>query len=437
MNVLLLNPPLATSLLTDSLSYPPLGILTLSSFLRLHGHQVQVLDLAITEKTFSELLENINDWVEVVGITVYTEILPFVVRLVDYLKGGIPGLKVVLGGPHCSVLPRETLEMTGAHVVVSHEGEAPLLEVLAAWQGDGTFLQEIDGICYQEGEEIRVNRRRGRLKYMNLLPLPDREAVDLSSYHDPFSVVSSRGCPGQCVFCATRPVNGAEYRARGARHVYGEVVFLHRVFGAQVISFLEDTFLADGERFAAFVQDIKGGPLQLTFRCETRIDQVTKEMLETMAEIGFDSIQYGIETGDQQVMEAIRKGIDLAYAEEMIGYTKKVGIRPMLSFCLGHYADTLASMEKTVAFIQWLVKRYAAHIAVSFNTPFPGTYQYNNREALGLFLRTTDWSDYTLMKPITYTRNYSVKDLYRFHFQILTTLIASGQISKQKEGVIS
>lgn len=427
MKVLLINPPLATPLITDALSYPPLGILTLSSFLRLHGHQVKVLDLAITRKDIPGVLEEVHSQVEVVGITVYTEILPWVVKLVKALQEEYPGCRVVLGGPHSSVLPQETLAVSGAQVVVFNEGEAPFLEILQVWEGAASFqLQDIPSICYWEGHQIQTNPRRSRLKSLNLLPLPDREILDLSVYHDPFSVVSSRGCPGRCVFCATRPVNGALYRTRSATHVFGEVLFLHHVYGAQVISFLEDTFTADRHRFDSFLEQVKKSPYRLTFRCETRIDQMTQEMLEEMAEIGFDSIQYGIETGDEAVMEAIGKDIQLQEAQEIIAYTRKVGIQPMLSFCLGHYADTTASMARTVDFIKKLVNQYQVHISVSFNTPFPGTYQYRHRKELGLFLTTTDWSEYTLMKPITYTRDYSVKDLYRFHFQILTALIISG-----------
>lgn len=434
MNVCLINPPLVTPLPSDSLSYPPLGILTLSSFLKIHGHSVRVLDLALEEKTRPKILEMIEGFAHVVGITLYTEIIHYVSDLIAFLKERVPNLKIVLGGPHCSVLPEESLELGEVDVVVINEGEAPLLEVLAVWQDDTSFqLEDIPGICYRENGEIRKNTKRGRVKNLNLLPLPDRDAVSLEEYHDPYSVVSSRGCPGRCVFCATRPVNGTVYRMRDADHLFGEVFFLHKVYGAKSISFLEDTFTADSKRFYDFAEMVRESSLEIFFRCETRIDKMTKEMLAEMAEVGFDSIQYGIETGDQKVMEAIRKDIDLVYAEEIIEYTRELGMLPMLSFCLGHYADTPETLERTRHFIERMVEEFDTYVSVSFNTPFPGTYQYNHLEELGLSLTTRDWSDFTLLRPITYTKKYTIKDLYKCHFQILSILI-SREMEQAKKG---
>lgn len=424
MNILLINPPLVKSLPSDFLSYPPLGILTLSSFLKIHGHRVQILDLTMVKRTSPQIIEIIDEYsIEVLGITVYTEIIHYVKELTTYVKMHRDEIKIVLGGPHCSVLPEESMALGEVDVVVMEEGEATLLEVLASWEYDSFHLNGIPGICYQEKGRVVKNPRRGRLKYLNLLPVPDRDSIDITKYFDPFSMICSRGCPGRCVFCATRPVNGVQFRTRSATHMFGEVLYLNRVYGARSFSFLEDTFTADNKRFFEFAAWIIRSDLRVSFRCETRIDKMNRRILDVMAEIGFDSVQYGIETGDERVMEAIRKDIDLTYAEEMIAYTRSLGILPMLSFCLGHYADTEESLQKTVAFIRKLVRLYDVHISVSFNTPFPGTYQYNHLDELGLHLTTTNWSDFTLLDPITYTEDYTVKDLYKYHFQILSTLI--------------
>lgn len=438
MNVFLINPPLVKPLPTKRLSYPPLGILTLSSFLKIHGHQVQVLDLAMEKKTFPEILEMVEgSSSQVIGITLYTEIIHFVSDLIFYLKEHGRELKIILGGPHCSVLPEESMGLGEVDVVVQNEGEAPLLEILATWEYDQSFqLSDVPGICYEEKGKTFKNPRRGRLELLNLLPIPDRDAIDLHEYNDPYSLICSRGCPGRCVFCATRPINGVRFRARSAAHMFGEVLLLQKVYKAKTISFLEDTFTADLDRFLQFAAWVEGYGLKMNFRCETRIDKMTKGLLDTMAAMGFDSIQYGIETGDPRVMKAIRKDIDLTYAEEIVAYTRRLGILPALSFCLGHYADTKESLERTVAFIRKLVRCYDPHITVSFNTPFPGTYQYNHLEELGLHLTTKDWSHFTLLSPITYTDNYSVRDLYLYHFQILSTLMAR-EISKNRRGEVS
>lgn len=401
---------------------PWIGLLSIATFLELNGYETIVKDIFPDERTMNNLIQQIRDKQPIiVGISVFTENSDKALLTARIIKSHFADIKIVLGGPHASLCPMECIKSNNVDYVILKEGEATFLELaeMIVARGRNISHKDIQGIVYKEGNKIVRNEYRGLINDLDLLPIVKRELTDIAGWQGIVNVSSSRGCNGNCIYCAATALSGAVYRVRDIRNFYMEVLMLKLILMEKLeqLFITDDTFTGIPERVQQFIRLIREYSLDIPWRCESRIDKMNKELINDMANNGCVGIQYGIESGSQEVLDKIKKNISIDTALKVIEYTHEAGVFICLSFMIGHYCDTKATMGETLGIIERLFHKYRKiQLVLSYNTPFPGTWQYTRMNRLGMKLIADRFEDLNMVTPVVETRNFSLedqKDIYR------------------------
>lgn len=418
-NILLINLPIQTYLQKDFSSdtqyNPSLGLISLGTWLELNGYLATVIDLCYHRMPFKEVIDNIEQLQPIlIGISVYTENIDLAKLFAEKIKSVYPHVPIVLGGPHPTLVPEDGMESQYVDYIIRKEGESTMLELVEAIESNEYLikLDDIDGLVFKRDGRIIKNKIRKQCADLDIAPLVKRDLVDLSKYKEIINIFTSRGCPGRCIYCSATTLSGATYRVRNIENVFMEIVMMRALLNTKVmkIYIVDDTFTAIPDRVKKFTELMSEYDPDIYWHCESRIDVMSEELLNLMSENKCIAIQYGIESASQEVLDSIRKGINLTKARKIIDYTYKKKIFLCLSFMVGHFCDTKDTMEETYLFIKEMYEKYRAEIALSFNTPFPGTWQHTHKDELGLEITADRYKQYSLLDPIVKTDNFTVND---------------------------
>lgn len=394
---------------------PSLGIMALGTYLELNGYEPVVIDMCYERLKVRDLIDKIQAIKPLfVGISVYTENFNQAVKLSHCLKSEINDLKIMFGGPHPSLQPLECIQKDEVDFVIMREGESIILELAEAIRTGEKILkyEDIRGLAFKRNGFQIKNNYRNYISDLNLLPIIKRELADAKRYGGYINISTSRGCPGRCIYCSATALSGATYRTRSEYSIYLEMLLLKSIWGEKLfkIYIVDDTFTAIPERLGKFMDLIEQYQFEINWQCESRIDVMNETLLMRMHKTGCIAVQYGIESGSQEVLDKLQKGIDLDKAKETIDATYRNQIVPCLSFMLGHFCDTKETMWQTAYLVKELFEKYKAEIAVSFNTPFPGTLQYIKSKEFGMHILTESYEKYTLLDPVVETENFTADD---------------------------
>lgn len=405
----------------------PLGLLYITAYLVSQGYTVKVIDLIynrIKKKEFISLLE--YEQPKIVGMTVYTEAIHSALEFCSAVKGWSKEVVTVLGGPHVTFLDEETLQDEAVDIVVRGEGELTMAELADYFiRGHGS-LSEIQGITYKiydaegpttGGVKVIRNANRPLIQDLDQLLFPLRTALNIEDYPHP-QIITARGCPSRCVFCAAGAISGGRYRARSADNVIQEIKEIRDTFDVKSLIFVDDTFTALPERTKAICHSLMKSNWNLMWVCESRVDVVTKELLKLMAESGCMGIQFGVESGVQNVLNSIGKHITIEQVEAAVRWASEAEMKLITcSFIIGHHTDTHDTIQQTLEFANSLSEKYGVFPAFSMNTPFPGTRLYNDREKLGIKIHSRDWSTHQLIYSKISTKYLTREDIQRWYFR--------------------
>lgn len=408
------------------LSMPPMNVLNLAAVLRMHGYQVKVLDMfvGLPLAEFQRQLREFDP--QVVGVSCYTESYDSAAVVTRMVRELSPLARIVMGGPHVTFTVDQTFAECAVDYVVLREGENTLLELLLHFEvPEAIPIGRVRGLAYRDGDRITVNEPRPFMASLSAAPLADMSLIDIGAYKAPFIIVSSRGCPGNCIYCSAGAMWGHHYRARSAEDVFSEVVIRARQTSRKVFSIGDDTFTADVSRVREFCRCLIHADLGLEWHCESRADVMTKELLDLMRQAGCKGVQFGIESGDPDVLRSLKKGILLTRAENLVAHAFSIGMTPRCSFMLGHHTDTPATIRKTVDMARRFHEQYGVSCAVSSSTPYPGTYLYEHRDKLGITIHARRWEEHLFSEPIVSGRGFTVDDVREALFEIIGFLSAS------------
>ncbi|MFZ5573411.1 MAG: B12-binding domain-containing radical SAM protein [Thermodesulfobacteriota bacterium] len=359
---------------------PPLGLCYISSYLKNLSIKSKIIDanaLNLKEEEIIGLLAKYRP--RAVGISATTPTIVKAYETIDCIKSFFPGMVVIIGGPHPSALPRQTLEENkNIDIVVKGEGEITTRELVAAIKKNEGY-RGIKGIIYREGTEIRVNPQRERIVDIDQLPFPDRSDLPIHKYRPsikwyqrtPFTtIMTSRGCPNDCIFCASKNILGRTVRFRSPENVIAEIKLLIEQFGIKEIIFYDDTFTHNKKHAQRICECMLREKLDITWGCLSRVDKVDKPLLELMKKAGCHILSYGVESGNQEMLRRMRKKTKLEQIREAIKATTEAGIDISTSFVFGVPGETKASMEETIRFALEIDPLFAQFYRV---VPFPGT----------------------------------------------------------------
>jgi radical SAM superfamily enzyme YgiQ (UPF0313 family) len=396
---------------------PALGLYSLAAQARRAGHEVLVVDLAVRPKPWPKALAEIVRFAPgLAGVSAVTVNVHHAGRIASDLKAALPGLPVVLGGPHGTALPKETLKRFPVFDAVAlGEGEGTLLD-LAAAVAEERPLSGVAGLALPgNGAPVRT-AARALLGDLDSLELP---AWDLlpgfpRGYSAPIfnfrrlpaaSLITSRGCPLRCRFC-DRSVFGNRIRFHSADYVLRMVERLADRYGVRHLIFFDDMFVANRARLEAIADGLARRPGRLSFSCNGRVGYMDKGVLATLKRAGCWQIAYGIESGDQRILDLIGKRQTLEGIEEAVRLAKEAGIRVKGLFMMGLPGET----RETV----WATARFARKLdldlfQITKFTPLPGCEFYETARTFGEF--DDDWTRMNMLNAVFVPRGMTAREL--------------------------
>ena len=384
---------------------PPIGLAYVAAVLQRNGTDVKIIDaksLNLSHKEVCEMVERENP--DIVGVTVFTSQLRSALNMCQAVKEACPSTKVVVGGPHIHSEHREVIKKGFIDFCVRLEGETTMLELVnAIWNGGE--LEKVKGITFKRGDEIVVNPDRPLVKDLDSLPFPARDLLPNDVYGgikglekgENYTLVSaSRGCPFKCHFCAV-PQFWSGQRRRSAANILDELEHIVQAYNIRFLMFSDEEFVVNKKWAAEICQGMveRGLNKILAWSCSTRVDTVTQEILEAMKKANCEFIFYGIEFGNQRILDFANKKTTVPQIYEAIDMTRKAGISPHGNFMIGYPTETRDTIEDTITLARTLD---LDHASFSIVIPFPGTrlYQYCQENDL---LSTDDWEQYSYFNP--------------------------------------
>lgn len=366
------------------------------------GYSVEILDCPVEGCDFSGLASRLRTISPpVVGITATTFNRFDAFQSANIVREMLPTATIVFGGIHASFTAHDTLEHVSAiDIVCRGEGEETFLEVVQALFHEKK-LAPVAGISYRRGDQIVHNPDRPFIQDLDSLPMPAYHLLRMDKYGQkmPFLdvpaalVMTSRGCPGNCVFCSTRAMWGKAVRSRSVGIVLDEIELLFREYGAQGVWLYDDTFTFDHVRVEAFVEEIHKRNLKFPWYCEIRVDTVDYNLLKRMREAGCYYVSFGVETATSRLLKKIAKGITIEQVEQVIDWTNQLGIRTKAFFMVGLPDETFSEALSTIRYMTELGKRGRVANAVLTHGVYilPGTPVELYAKKRGLFPANFSW----------------------------------------------
>ena len=400
--VLFFNPParinvyLSTNVKVGTPNYPNLTLATLAGSL-LEKHDVKIIDLEFSSDPYKSLFNEISLYrPNMVCASANTPNYLTVRDMMGMIKKKFSSITTVVGGVHVTALPEETVKDNYFDIIVIGEGDKTLPEILS-----GKLLAKVPGIIYKEassGKMVRTKKQQ-LIRNINELPYPAWKLFELKNYRNsrlsvrknPAGLIeTSRGCAFQCNFC-NKLTFGSEYRPKTPKRVVDEMEYMLKC-GFQEIHLMDDSFTQDIDRAKDVCREILSRGLKLPWSAlnGVRADLVDLEFFQLAKKSGCWLVGFGIESGNQEVLDKVNKRITLAQIENAVRLAKKAGVETFGFFILALLGETEQSMRNTIEF----AKKLPLDIAkFDICMPYPGTPYYEILRAENN-LRSKDWSKY-------------------------------------------
>ena len=380
-NILLIHPKLENSYFAE-IKLPPLGLAYIAGALRAAGYdRVRIVDANLSRNSFSEIHKAVAaDPPDIVGLSLTTPVFEISLEISRMLKRLKPGTKIIFGGVHPTLFPRDVASLESVDYVVFGEGERTAVELIKAFEKERE-PEGLRGVAFKKDGRVIVNAPRPLVENLDELPMPAYDLLPVRRYSNPQAahaplgmMLTSRGCPFQCIFCDNHVVLGKRFRANSARRMIEEWRILVRGFGVKEIMFKESDFTLDRERVREFCELLMQEPKKAFWTCNGHIGNLDLALLRDMRRAGCRLIQYGVESGDQNILDTLKKGITVQQIIKTFRLTRQAGIRTVANVMIGNPGDTRETIAKTID----LTKRIKADYAnIQFCTPFPGTELYS------------------------------------------------------------
>ncbi len=296
--------------------------------------------------------------------------------------------KILVGGPHATYFNKQVLvECSAIDIVIRHEFDTKIAKVVSNLDD----LAVVSGITYRKGDEIVDNGDGELAENLDAVPFSDRDIIPWRWYLEawysrkPFmNMMTSRGCPYNCSFCLwPQSMYGHKQRFRSLDNVFSEIDMLVKRYGVRELNIDDGTFTTRRERVLEFCRRLRKEKYGLIWTCNGRVDNLDDEMLGEMRRAGCKLIRLGVESGSQEVLDRIQKGLTLKQIEDGVRMVKKSGIQALGGFMFGFPYDTRESVEQTIAFAKRLSPDQAQF---SINMCYPGTSLYEYAKENDLIL---------------------------------------------------
>lgn len=361
--------------------HPPLGLCALSAVAERAGHDTRVLDAegqALSPSDIDAVADEFQP--DLVALSVTTPVLDAAALIATRLKSRFPELPIVVGGPHVTLTGAETLEQYPVFdLAITGEGEYTFPKLLDALE-QGTDVHEVPGILWRDGSGVHAGRPNLDPVDLDTVPFPDRTKLRLDRYiwsvpgaglQRMASVQASRGCPLKCVFCSEDRIYPKAIRWKSVSRVLEELEEIRRTTTARHIVFLDDTITLHRRWAMELFTEMRKAGFGFTWEGETTANRVDEELVEAMVGAGLRRINFGIESGDREILAKLGKGVSLDAFRPAYRLMKRFGVETRGSVILGNPYETSKTVRRTLRFIWGLRELDQAYINIS--APYPGT----------------------------------------------------------------
>ena len=375
MKFLLINPFVDYSVIKEIFAneaqVPTLGLLYIASPLEKEGHDVEIIDF-YAEKFSEKRLTQVLYGKDAVGITVRSQGKKSVETIIDLIKKTNPNMPIIIGGPHCTLDPIQAILDTKADICVEGDGEKVITKIAEALQGK-IKLSEIPGIYYLENNNIMKGPPAEIIEDLDSLPFPARHLVEKYRYGDVqgdlklgkvTSIIMSRGCPYNCKFCANRAVT-KKYRSRSAENIIKEIREIKQKY--DFLDIIDDNFFVDIKRADKILDFLIEEKHNLKIGIYgVRVDAPDKNLFKKMKKAGVKVVFFGLESGNQEVLDFYNKGTNLDQIHDAVRLADKAGLITWGSFIFGAPIETEKHLQTTIKFAKELRLDVAAFVPLGY-----------------------------------------------------------------------
>jgi len=407
MKLLLFDP-------TDPYDMPPLGLGYLASYLRTYLNFDQIT-IKMARKNQLKIVESVRP--DVLGITCYTNFYKSTLMLASEVKNRLD-IPIIVGGPHVTLMPYTLPKEFDIGVV--GEGEQTLLELMSIFldrmEFDPKALEKVKGVVYHNGNSLKMTPHRELIKPLDKIPYPARDLFDMDrflrscgrfSYSSPdrlINILTARGCPYKCVFCAS--TNYYPFvRYHSPRYIVDEILTLAEKYKPKVIHISDDVFTTNRKRLAEIVKLIEDEKLneKVRFWVNTRANELNEEICELLKRMGTFHVMMGFESCSPKILGYLKRNtVTVEQNRNAVLLAKKYGFRVEGSFMIGSPGETREDMMQTYEFIEkYPIDCFGVHITV----PFPGTELWEDAKNQGKVRDDMDFDSLFTFDPLGYLKN--------------------------------
>ena len=354
----------------------PMGIGHIAASLESNGINFKIVDEQIEEDAFEKIKQYVKKMERpyIFGFSVLTVTIRSALTLSKKLKKLYPDSVVIFGGIHPTAMPDEVLAYDSVDVVLRGEGEY-LIEGLYRHIKDQKDFSHLDSISFIRNGHIVHNKQSDIIANIDKLPSFPYHLFEGNPQYDIGFVMSSRGCPYNCIFCSNRVTTSKAYRYRSAENVVNDISLLHDKYNQKKVTFFDDNFLVNKERIFSLTSEIrkKGLHKDMTFGFQARGDNANEEILRELYQSGFKNVFFGIETASNRLLKLVKKGETIEEIVDAVRLSKKIGFHVSATFIYAlpteKHLDRMKNLELSKTLNIDMVRYNNA-------TPYPGTELY-------------------------------------------------------------
>lgn len=356
--------------------FPSLSLLYVAGILEKAGCEVLFIDAHAEGLTLDETVDRLRRFgPSFVGYTLTTYLFFQSMAWIKAIREKVE-VPVIVGGVHLSIYPRETLTYPELDYAVTGEAEIALPALLDALVRRRN-LADVRGIAFRQADGTVVVTPKAADCDVDEAPFPARHLIDNSIYYSFISqyknftcFITSRGCPYKCIFCEQ---GSKPFRARSPKNVVDELEIAVKEQGIRELDFFDSSFTIRKERVIAISEEIQRRKLDIVWAARTRVDCITDDVLAAMRKAGCNRIYYGIESGNREILQTLKKSTSLEMYRDVVSRTKAHGINTFGYFMVGNPYETEATIRQTIKLALELDLDYAQFSKV---TPMPATEMY-------------------------------------------------------------
>ncbi len=372
---------------------PPLGFMYIAASAERSGFTVRILDAGLLGLDIDETMDRIRELQpDLIGLTATTPEYLLVRKFAALLKAEF-STPIVLGGPHATLASDEIASDTVVDFIVRGEGEYTIVDLLKHIKNrdDAVSVEHIAGLSWRTETAFFHNREQVLIKDLDKLPLPARHLIEHGRYRNcgrvykrkPVAVmVTSRGCPFGCIFCANH-LFGKKYRFASAQRMIEEIEMLINDYGVKEIFFREDNFTANRRRTLEFCRLIREKNLDISWMCLADANSITYDLAVEMKAAGCWHVAIGVESGNQEIQKVLKKNLKLDRVRQTFSEVQRAGLKTLAFFMIGNLVDTRETILETIKFANQLDTDFATF---TITAPFPRTELYYLAKERGLIL---------------------------------------------------